>query len=214
MGLTTKQKQRIWKGDIAVLEEIEVLYRHGTSISIIEWASALYSFRGHRKWPEWERKLHYLKEDLCFEAERLKQLSPAYGEYKDHADRADVLSTILLYLDLQDAAQAACEAGLGWASHLPRTDHSYALLLLTCAQIHLGRFSMKVAQRTLRRAERQVVHIEDAQQRNRVYRKLGMLYRKLGKRTFWHGWKWGMRAVFQRKIPLAVRIKSVAALVM
>lgn len=85
-----------------------------------------------------------------------------------------------------------------------------SLLFLTAAQIAVTEKETKLADEHLIQAWGYSRTITDPNQRARVFRKLGMLYRKIG--HYGTGLGFGIRALFVPGSTLAVRTKSAAAL--
>lgn len=203
---------RTWEGDPKAVGEQWERWRKG-ELSLTVWASTLYSYR----------HIHQYKCDLIniaweLECETRPEEAPAFANgltAEKAADHADVLSTVLLALSrdrafceesselLHAAAARALCFGLRQTEHEPHGEHTRALLQLTEFDLFPGRKYLldEVAVRAR--------HIRDTNQRERVYRKLGVLARRAGRII--RGTLWGIRAVGARGVSWNSRKKAIAA---
>lgn len=203
---------RIWKGDPKAVAEQRERRRRG-ELSLTEWASTLYSYQ-HIS--QYECDLINIAWELEYETK--PEEAPAFASgltAEKAADRADVLSTILLALShdrafckeskelLHAAAARALRFGLRQTEHEPHGEHTRALLQLTEFDLFPGRKYLldEVAVRAR--------HIRDTNQRERVYRKLGVLARLTG--HIIRGTLLGIRAVGARGVSWNSRKKAIAA---
>ncbi len=146
----------------------------------------------------------------------------AHGSALEGADVADVLSTHLEWVSrntalsdseyrfLRNVVVSLCRYGLQMSREAPEGNHTRSLLNLTAARINFDHGWPWAGMPHLESAAAEAEEIRDPNQRNRVYRKLGMLYRLSGRslRGFW----WSIRACIMPEVPLDVRAKSLAAL--
>lgn len=190
--------------------------------NLLELAVACYSFRSSRRYASMLLSLRGSLRDLAY-----REMGAA-GRSEDvlkRANQADMLATYFEWMSRQESlpvrqreqlselAGMVCEWCLSWFRAFSlgsRGYHTYALLKLTEARILLEKGDCVGVLKGLKVVSRIAPSIDDANQRARVYRKLGFLWRKNGRwfRGFW----WGVRAIFVSG-PLAVKIKSFVALV-
>lgn len=207
-GIPEPLKKRIWAGDSSVVAEVKNLWIT-EKISLSEWVSTLYSFRGiHSNRKALVQLLPEIREEVqCLDAAMI-----TCSEHQNVADRADVFATVLVWLGEYELAEKACQTGLTHSIHLTRKKPSHALLLLTCTEINIRKGNFGHSLRSLGESARIADLITDLNQRNRVYRKIGKLYRKLGRGNLLESIRWGLGAVCMQGITPAVRAKSLAAL--
>jgi hypothetical protein len=212
--------ERVWAGDPATVAEARATYRSNPEGGLIPLAVALYSFRAKEPFA---MELLGLRPQLLARAQDLLG-GTAYTEVpkRERADKADVLSTYLEWMtrecdlsdeerdELQKIAIELCKYGMNVVADELHDHHTWFLLKLTMARLSLAKGWVQAALYDLTLVENQAHYITDANQRARVYRKLGLLYRKCGRHG--QGFRWGMRACLVPGVPLAVRAKSVAAL--
>ena len=174
--------------------------------SFIELISTLYSFRMRTELLKYES----LVNDATIKFSAEGHLS---------ADEADVLSKILFWLGKHNLALQVATKGLEIATTEYKTGtHTSHLLRLTRIEAMMAVFKERGIRHTDFALEFDRIHtdmdlIENMEQRARVYRGLGTLYRKIGARV--RGWKYGYKAVFPGDpIPFNVRIKGIGALVL
>lgn len=216
----SKDAQRIWAGDKSVTIEALERYRKDPEKGLIPYAVALYSFRMDETYA---RELLTLREALIAHVgHELQHPDTVFPHHERVADRADVLSTHLEWmarrvelangerLSTHRAAAAICAHGLKVAAGLPTSHHTWSLLKLTSARLYLSAGDFRRAIGEVVAAGKYAHRIRDPNQRVRVYAKLGLLWRKCHRpRT---GVLWGVRALFVRGVPVAVRKKAFAAL--
>jgi hypothetical protein len=199
---------RVWRGRPSTVPEAKERYERDPEVQLVSYASVLYS-KGDE--PSKNELLH-IREKLV---ERVPQ----------SADDADVLATVLASLArnaglhpseqtrMRAASQKALEIGLCLAGTLypgSPSAHTPLLLRLTAAQLMIQDGNHGHARNRLEYIAEWAATVEDRNQRARVYRKLGMLCRKVNRRRA--GWYWGIRALLVPKIPVKVRLKSLVAL--
>lgn len=214
----TSYAARVWKGDPSTVAEAFEQYRQDGNL--LSYAMALYSFR-HIS--EYATRLVELRTDLWRYSNSYVAANPLRGELMAYANEGDALSTYLEWLsrrtdiseDERNELRRAMTQVTGRAFINARLDsgsnHTWCLLGLTLARSELAFAKSKNRPYSRRRLDdiAASVRIPDANQRVRVFRKLGMLYRMMGK--WWTGTWWGVRAIFVRGVPLTVRAKSIAA---
>lgn len=201
-------------------------YKLDPRTGLVRYASVLYSFR-HRKAAR--HQLVRLKEALfertCCELDTTIETLSNESALKA-ADRADCLSTYLEWFSrqpemskerfvLRGAAETiftfGCEVILKHSAAFKGREHTWCLLMLTGATFWIARGNYKSVLSELEKIAAQAHKVSDPKQRARVYRKLGMRYRQAKQPLT--GLVWGVRAIFVPHIPLAVRAKSVIALI-
>lgn len=215
----------IWRGNEHAIVESRERFHEEPEKRLVVHTSTLYSFRRRE---DCVRELVSLRHHLLARSEALRSTAWDSLNIGEVVDQADVLSTILGWLsdstkipseqqeELRKEACAVCEFGLQILEDLlrgvPTANHSWHLLKLTRAALSLRDGKIKDAFRDIHIVDREKDRVFDPRQRARVYRKLGMLYRAIDDsigRGFWMG----VRAVFVPGVPLAVRLKSLGALV-
>jgi hypothetical protein len=207
---------RVWAGDPATVAEARIKYDAHPIGQLLPFAVALYSFRTNKKFAD---ELLWLRSELVTNATNFMR-TPAAQEYQD---RADVLSTYFEWMSRQSALSAnqrselheladqVCEYGIRCASGgRNRGEHTWYLLHLTAARLLINEKNYKEARDMLNRLTLDAPTIKDANQRARVYRKLGFLYRMCMNPL--SGFYWSIKACFVSGVPMAVRVKSAAAL--
>jgi hypothetical protein len=184
--------EKIWEGNRAAIAEARERFHADTGGQLIPWVSTLYSFR----------QLAVCREELYSFVPALVLICEAtppmiVGGRKATADQADVISTILLWAYRTGCTEpsqgrmflAARHAALYGFDLAERTEaeggHTLALLALTRAEWTLTappirKMMRRSAQHFLEVAESRASSIKDANQKVRVYRKLGYLYLRLG----------------------------------
>lgn len=205
--------KRIWSGDPTTVAEARARYKADPQAHLIPFAVALYSFRSNKKFTN---ELLELRPALVDYAQRFMHIPENSQEY---ADCADILSTHFEWMIRQPRISSVhrqtlhawvrflCEKG---AYATGRSVHTFCLLKLTETRLYLGEHQYSKAKIALKWAEAKAMQIKDANQRVRVYRKLGLLYRKM--HSYIEGYRWGIRACLASDVPTAVRAKSVVAL--
>jgi hypothetical protein len=223
---------RVWHGYASAIAEAEARYLKDPEGELVEYATTLYSFR-NRKW---------CKEALIGLAPKLFAYAKKFlaGELgftgKAEKDKADVLSTWMEWMSRQDFSAQEQRNFFKMAldmydygaslydcsSKEPWGDASWCLLELTGARLKLaqGPREKGALHGCLGEIRRNMKGIKDANQRVRVYAKLGMLYRSSYTVTYLiKGWYWGIRAPLVRPWlgkdapTLWVRLKACVALV-
>lgn len=210
--------KRIWAGDPETVAEARAKYASDPE-QLVPFAVALYSFRRNKIFA---KELLSLRPRLIAYAKDYTKVPFNSDSSKVRADKLDVLSTYfewmirrpelsgqertVLYL----LALSLCVDGVRLASESPLTDHTWSLLRLTQARLYIYRRKFGLARDCLDDVAESVEEISDLNQKTRVCRKLGLLYRK--SHLFWFGIYWGIRACTIPGVPRAVRIKSIAAL--
>jgi hypothetical protein len=211
---------RVWAGDRNTVAEAREKYQQDPEAELVPFGVALYSFRNN---PRFARELLELREPFLARARGMLQIgADRLMSARDYANRADVLSTYLEWMSRRrelsaehqeetlGIADTLARRGQERASELEVSDHSRALLALIRAYIAVTRRGHLGMALHLDMIAREAVTIKDPNQRARVYRKLGLLYRRCS--DFSKGIGWGIRACFVPDVPLAVRLKSAAAL--
>ena len=205
--------RRTWNGDPTTVAEARRRYYKDPN-QFVPYVSQLYSFR-HRS--EFARELRALRSDLFDCADQLRTDT----NYQAQADKLDVLSTILEWLSRSDSyseatsrtvrnkAVEACYHGLDCANEISRS-HTWCLLKLTLVRLWIDDRQFEGIQEHLAEVSGFARKIQDPNQRARVYRKLGLLYRMSS--HLLPGYGWGIRACVVPGVPPPVCFKSVAAL--
>jgi hypothetical protein len=207
---------RVWKGDSTTVNEARDAYQKDAKSGLIPYAVALYSFRANFRFAS---ELLGLRFELLERAATVTVPDALSADQLQFADQADVLSTYFEWMSrrpelreeaagLRMQARALIIRALSM-THDP-THHTFYLLALTAVRILLTEGRFLNARQELIWMASHAHQIKDANQRARVYRKMGMLSRACGLGS--SGWIWGMRACFVPGAPLNVRAKSVAAL--
>ncbi len=220
MSAIASMSPRVWAGDKETVEEARPGYRAGT-VSLLEWAMLLYSFRYVRKYRKQLCALHTRLSAMAWE---VRICEPADDrERAQLVAKADVLSTYLGYIasqgnflqprrdELRTIAKLTARYGIKHASADAGLLTERLLLLLTVTDPDLMRLQERSGnEESLAQVAVLASQVPDRNQRVRVYRKLGLRLRQY--RHLFSGVAWGIRACFVRGIPAAVRAKSVAAL--
>lgn len=219
--MTQEYARRIWAGDRATVAEARERYRLDRERYLIPFAVVLYSFRTDE---QCARELLELRGALLLRARRMLQIgADRLVSPREYANRADVLSTYLEWMgrrgelsreqqaEVLDLAYDVAFRGQVWAYEPEVEDHTRGLLLLTIARIGLTRRDWRMAEESLARVARMATSVTDANQRVRIYRKLGLLNTRYGR--LFRGLYWGIRACVVPGVPMAVRLKSVAAII-
>jgi hypothetical protein len=229
MTVRTNQRtlnQRIWAGDPKAVIAARKKYRTNRHTEFVPFMSTLYSFSSI---PELRTELLTHRHRLYARAKSIigADFPDTNPLLRRMADQANVVSTILVWMsqcreleaeerkEIIRLAFEITQKGVQLEECIPEElrGHTYCLLLLTATEIVI--ILEKPPERYptskyLKLVSERALHIPDANQRARVYRKLGMLYRKL--LNLGPGLYWGLKACFVPTTPLAVRFKSVAAL--
>jgi len=213
--------KRVWAGDPKTVAEARTKYQADPEGQLIPFAVALYSFRMNEKFA---KELLELRQPLMVRAQEFGQIpQKKLLPHQEHMNLLDVLSTYLEWMSrrkvlspserkrLLDTAYRTATYGATLATHqFKASEHVWELLTLTAARTLIGQQNYRGAVRLLNDVVEFAPSIADANQRTRVYRKLGLLYRM--RFRFVRGFYWGIRACVVPGVPLAVRAKSVAAL--
>lgn len=201
----TSLASRIWAGDRNAIDEARARYYADPHTQLIPFARALYSFRTRAGAAA---EFRGLRKKL---RERADSILGGDSEEQDIADAADMLSTWFAWFGEHAFAIRIAEFGLRYTKRTSDQggNHSWCLLKLTIADVHWRQGDVRRMKKCL---DDVLFHqkVEDPNQRARVYRKLGMLCRKVGRRTT--GFQCALRACVVRGIPLNVRLKSAGAL--
>ncbi|MBX9907052.1 hypothetical protein K2X96_04125 [Patescibacteria group bacterium] len=216
---------RVWNGDQATVSEARRAYADDqTDANLLRFASTLYSFRVERNLAL-ELVLHRI-ELLTYAITNMQDGEKAPPYDNEMAQNADLLSTIFEWMswhkdtpehereDLHNAAVGVCLYGLLRANPMladGSTSHTWCLLMLTHSQLLITNEDTLHAANKLWEVSQTAAYVRDPNQRSRVYRKLGTLYRQLSGRWI-RGVHWHLYACFMRDIPLGVRVKNFAAL--
>jgi|GEM_PF-2684349 len=226
MGIDQTFSDRVWRGDRATIDEAWEKYQQGGNL--LPCASVLYSFRHVSRA---RKKLLSLAKPLRERAEfHIGQIG-SKTEFNSLPDLLDMISSYVIWLGdrVPSYPERLSLRRLAWEAatrgerllirhyNFPYNLHTRLLLLLTQVQLLITEELYSEAWVRLREAGGLARDIADANQKARVYRKLGMLYRRAGfsnGRPFrmCYGFWWIIRAIFVRGIPLNNRLKSVAAL--
>ena len=211
-------KERVWAGDKRTVAEARNRYLADPEDALIGLASVLYSFRYKKRYA---RELQGLEIEIIRKAS--EEIGPASVDSrfaKQEIAKLDMLATYLVWLSRRSPDPETClevasligKRGLELTVHAARMGidvvHSHCLIELTMAQIAILRGDIVEAGRRLDCPFRNVIRITDSNQKARVYRKLGLLHRKIGRRRI--GFECGFRAF--SGVPFAVKVKSFAAL--
>jgi hypothetical protein len=210
---------RVWGGDSTTVAEARRLYTQDPDEWLIRYAVALYSFRAK---PRFAEELLWLRPPLLKRAQQVLEAAMRGDLALSLANKVDVLSTHLAWMSRQDGlggskrrevravALRLCEEATSLIVNVPPGHHTLALIRLTHAELLFEDDEETAGRSYLNGVARKARGITDANQRARVMRKLGALLRRHGR--FWRGILWGARACLVRGVPMAVRLKSVAAL--
>lgn len=211
--MTTTYGERVWAGDPSTVVEARARYDEDQATGLIPLAGALYSFRFKKELAE--ELLSLLPQLLVY----ARSLLAVRKESEEQADLADVLSTWFEWMSrcgeltrgervvVLGVAQSVCARGLS----IPGSRlHTWCLLRLTYARLLYSEKNIPFTRRYLVGTSSFARAIEDANQRARVYRKLGLLFRLAG--MPFSGIYWGVRACLVFGVPMQVRAKSAAAL--
>lgn len=210
---------QIWYGQPRVVEDTRELYRQDQKNNLLQHAVALYSFRNYVLYGKELRDLY----PMLFNAGVAyindvggKEFVP--GVSGKLADKGDVLSTHLEWLsrrediaviERRNLARLAEQVVKAALPHVHQV-HTGSLLRLTLAQIHINRKEFDRAHSVLISVAEGAPLVKDKKQRVRVYAKLGVL---LGHaRHLRASLYWGIRACLVTGVPMAVRLKALAAL--
>jgi hypothetical protein len=224
--------KRIWDGDPETVVEARKLYEKDHANGLIPYAVALYSFRANSKLGA---DLVCLYEPLLQRAITLVSCDVNLYTCVWFADSSDVLCTHLEWIRrkpylaaetsekiltvVKALAEKAClvcdEYLMEFASK--RQFHTRRLLYLTRARLYLDNLDpskndVPQARMMLREASEDHAYVQDANQRVRVWAKLGFLYRKSNCTI--EGLSWGIRACLISGVPMNVRKKAIAALLL
>lgn len=215
-------EKRVWAGDSSTVMEALEDYERDPKKGLLPFAVALYSARRN---PALAKKLVTLRPGLLAAATEYLSTMPSRFSSSSFGNEGDVLSTYLEWLSRRpefsqnkeaktETYQMACRVfsyAADYAKWYPQdteSNHPRCLLELTMARLHLTGGDRKNALERLKRVEEKM-HVPDPNQRVRVYRKLGMLYRMAGK--WLPGVRYGLKALFVPGVPRDVRLKSLAA---
>ncbi len=213
--------ERTWGGDPHAVATARSAYQLQPSTeNLITLAVALYSFRYIKKFA---RELDDLRPELVGYAKKflVPGGDPEVQSSLEIANRAETLASHLAWLsrrrtlwqtarlEARTLAQELIKAGTGLVQD--ETHHTPYLLALTSASFYLEDGNRLGALDILRRCSHKAHQVADPRHRARVYRSLGMGYRKID--AWLTGYRWGIRACVVPEVPLAVRAKSLAALV-
>ncbi|HEY0010741.1 MAG TPA: hypothetical protein VGB97_02395 [Candidatus Paceibacterota bacterium] len=231
MTLSRKRSfgERVWGGDQTTVDEARATYEHDPDRQLIPYASVLYSFRNKRVGAT---SLERLCPDLQERAKGLLLITGNVSDKQGTADDMDTIATHLAWLSYRQAfsfperlalrklAWEVAEKGYAVAAKLthPFQKHTPLLLLLTQAELLMGEKLYAPAMGLLAGVAKAAKHASDPNQKARVYRKLGMLYRKASlpygmPSRMYYGFWLILRAACLRGIPLNNRLKSMAAFV-
>jgi hypothetical protein len=218
--MAQEYSKRVWEGDPTTVAEAKAKHESDPAGQLIPLAVALYSFRTNQ---HFANELLALRPQIIAYAVEYTKKPLNDDSPKARANKSDVLSTYLEWMsrrselseedqaDTAYEARCVCQHGILTAQEvLEQTDHTLCLLLLTLAHLDIHEKHFTPARKYLDEVATSARHIADANQKARVYRKLGYLYRKCHQSLL--GIKWGIRGCFVPETPPAVRIKSVAAL--
>jgi hypothetical protein len=209
---------RVWSGDPTTVDEARMRYRQDPGGELLPFASVLYSFKHKSACAE---ELYGLRERLGAKARYLYNNPPVQHDGHQFADQADMLATFLHWIgrasdDLGQRerfmvyAKKAISEGLGYAPSSGPRMHTRALLFLTLAAIDLDQGERFNARVNLGCVVELAAEVQDANQRARVYRKLGLLLRKSG--SWFEGMRWSIRACWLSGLPRDVRFKNLGGL--
>lgn len=221
MAQNNQYGKRICAGDPKTVAEARAKYQADPEGQLIPFAIALYSFRMNETFAKELLELRHL---LMIRAQEFGQIPQKYLlPYQEHLNLLDVLSTYIEWMsrrkelpaserdELLDIAYRTATYGATLATHQFKVEeHVWELLTLTAARTLISQRRYREAVRLLNSIVEFAPRIADANQRTRVYRKLGLLYRVRFRLI--RGFYWGIRACVVPGVPLAVRAKSVAAL--
>ena len=214
---------RVWGGDPSTVAEARKAYEQEPedAARLVKYAVALYSFRSKGRFAE---ELLVLRPWLLRRAwALLKMERPTESEQvRKFANEVDVLSTHLAWVSRQpqlasgvrreahNIAVELCREGLEILWKRGMSGHSRLLIGLTRAELFLDDGEEWMARGELIDIEHEIREVQDAKQKVRIMRKLGTLWRRTGSHV--RGTEWILRSIFVADVPLAVRLKSVAAL--
>lgn len=210
---------QVWAGKPRTIDQARAKYAADPT-TLVGFASTLYSFRYI---PSAAEELLELRLEIVRQAnENLVRTAVDESNSLKIANEADVLATVLAWMSRRpelgtteqqkahDMAVRLCRHGIAFASDLEQGHHTPELLRLTLAELRFANGKVDAGQSLLSDVECQVLLIKDAKQRTRVMRKLGALQRRHAQ---WRrGVYWGIRACTVPGVPMAVRLKSAAAL--
>lgn len=218
-----QHRKGIWQGDPERVIEARRRYEEDPEKELIPYASALYSFRHLSSCVE---TLIELQPEISLRGLKLASTDFDRVDRPEFANRADTLSTICVWLSdqlvipvetkegLRVLALRLCDTGLHAVYPWSRTawySHTYYLLNLTWASLNLSDEYSGV--RLDRVAIEAPMHVKDANQKARIFIKLGALFRKRNCGNDWRrGLYWGIRGCLVWGVPLNVRAKGLAAL--
>jgi hypothetical protein len=221
MARPKSDTERIWEGDQSVIEEAWKRFDENPEKELLPFASVLYSFRSreHARW-----YLIGIRDILLKRAKSLvaKIVDAGELEAQQCADEADVLSTVLLWLSekksvphverthILNAVLQTSTWGVQLMFKGTISFHTQCLLHLTLAQARIAD-RQRFDPGSLSFVEMLQEKIDNPNQRARVLRKLGMIYRSQAR--YLGGLRWGIRACLVPGSTRAVRMKSVVALV-
>jgi hypothetical protein len=221
---------RVWKGDQTTVKEARDAYLNDPKKGLIPYAVALYSFRQQKKFAEELIGIRYQLISYA-ESNMLNHYSTKHMDVcVELAQQADILSTHLEWISRQEHSPLLFQPeqreyvwanasrlfyfGIKKAEDAKMEDHTLPLLYLTGARLFLtsGKFrSVPRAIEFLEEAEDKMAlgKIPDPNQRARVYRKLGFLFRQCGETEA--GLFWGVKALLIPGATMNTRAKSLAA---
>jgi hypothetical protein len=214
---------RVWGGDTTTVAEARAQYFGDSQGHLMTYAVALFSFRYI---PQFAREMELIHLSLVGRANALLELASVEENPLERANDVETLSSHLEYLShrrrleirrglLLGKAVALCELGLKICSEHPLPESGlHTPLLLKLMRFKLYLLTRERSRSYVRRRLTEVIDrapdVPDPNQRARVYRKIGMVSRKAWAPFQAH--YWGVTACCVPGIPLAVRLKSFAAL--
>lgn len=221
----------IWLGLYARgVETHRALYKKCPDEEFIPFLSSLYSARLYSRYRD--ELLDRIDQLQVFLLHPVTECAPGLPKA---LDRADVVSTILEWASRQqlkpakrnyllERADSVVQDALMYAHRIRGTHrHTYALLLLTHAQIQL-RQSMEYAETMPKYATdlknyvgmdvaeacTHAIDVSDLRQRERIYRKAGIIYRHLGNRK--KASACFLQSLLVPHVAVGVKVKTMAAL--
>lgn len=215
---------RVWADDPSTISEARARYEQDPEGQLLPFASVLYSFLHRVKYRrQAARDLYALRESLSARARQLPCCPPAPQEAVEErfAAQAEMLATYLHWISrrspdlgqrerFKNCARRAISEGLGYARGTGQKGHTRALLFLALAAIDLDEGLRLNAGVNLRFAAKLAPGVQNINQRARVYRKLGLLFRRSG--AFVEGMRWSIRACRLPGVARGVRKKNLIAL--
>ena len=204
--------QRVWEGDKSVLSDACERYLNDPDNEFIAWISTLYSFR---RLSFSRVELIEFADDMLQHAMVIRRTIEESGHTLERADKADVLSTVMIWTSQQPELQkqpglrhvlresAIALAKAGYDGYFDAGEHTQALLAITMATIE---DVPGVVDLYIRHAKSLASHIRDPKQRARVWKRIGAFHlMNWNPKGIWYL----LRAVTVKGIPWDVRRKAI-----